>query len=370
MTHSPPKRAELRFDGARAIRLLDAAYQLDAPDDLWLDGLLAEVAPCLDDGTGVHAFLADLEAGTLTHPRLHGGEREWRETWRETWWDSVMAPMDRNTLRGMASFGPLSYTRDLWSAAAQAIPTFELLLDRVGALRNDEVFPDSVGRFPDSLNLIAVDVSGKAVGFCASRAARSSAPPQRTSVELGGLLSAHIASAIRLRARQRSVSSALDAADALLSDSGDVIHVREGAQLDPRLDALRHAARSVVRSKVEADGDATGMASLALWQVLFARTFSVVDVFDRDGRRYLVANRNRPKPRVPLVATLTTREQEVVALVARGHSNKLIAYELDIGPSAVANHLASAARKLRLGSSRQLIMSIAGGGTPSGDEIP
>lgn len=356
MPDSSSRPRELRLDGRRALGVLDAAYRLDLDEDAWLDGLTGAIAPAIDEGSGVHAFF--VERGRLSGPRLHGGDPAWAASWREVWWEALIEPMDVATIDSLSNFGPLSYTRDLYAATARSVPTFDLLLGSVGASQLDEGLPPSVGRYPDSLNLVAIDVCARGVAICANRERRSEEPPAAAAVERAGLLAAHVAAAIRLRALRPAERSILDSSDVVLSDRGAVVDVRPGAELDSRLDELRHAAQTVVRSRRESGDDADGRASLALWQVLFAKTFSVVDVFERDGRRYLVANRNRPAPKSALARLLTPRELQVVTLVRRGRSNKLIGYELGIEPSTVANHLASASEKLGVHGTRELIAAL------------
>ncbi len=356
MSSASSRNREIRLDGRSALRILDAAYRLDLDEDAWLDGLTDALAPTIDLGSGVHAFLFDV-GGELSHPRLHGGDPEWASSWRTVWWETLMKPMDASTLSAIASSGPLAYTRDIFATTSSAVPTFEDLLDSVGASRVDEGLPQNVARYPDSLNFIAHDLSGRGVGFCANRARLSEGPPASASVEVAGLIAAHLAAAIRLRSRRDAERSAIHAADVVLSDRGEVLDVREGARLDAQLDALRDAARTVVYSKKRSAEDGDGRASLALWQVLFSKAFSVVDVYEQDGHRYLVAKRNRPELRGDVATSLTRREREVVGLLARGHSNKLIAYELALSASTVANHIASASRKLGVGSVRELILA-------------
>jgi DNA-binding CsgD family transcriptional regulator len=68
--------------------------------------------------------------------------------------------------------------------------------------------------------------------------------------------------------------------------------------------------------------------------------WGIVDDFDRDGRRYVVAIRS---PRVrPGRRRLTEREAQVVALVATGRRNREVARELGLGVSTVAGHIAMA----------------------------
>jgi DNA-binding CsgD family transcriptional regulator len=99
--------------------------------------------------------------------------------------------------------------------------------------------------------------------------------------------------------------------------------------------------------------------SIALWRGLVAGEWSLVDRCDADGRRFILARRNRPG--VPDVKALTQREREVLAFTARGRSNKYTAYALGLSPSTVASHLASAERKLDARSRRDVIALLTGG---------
>jgi DNA-binding NarL/FixJ family response regulator len=85
--------------------------------------------------------------------------------------------------------------------------------------------------------------------------------------------------------------------------------------------------------------------AIELWRGLVAGLWSLVDHFDSDGRRYLVAHRN--DPRTPDPRGLTERERQIVAYADLGQSNKHIAYQLGLSPSTVAVHLARAREKLR-----------------------
>jgi FixJ family two-component response regulator len=59
-----------------------------------------------------------------------------------------------------------------------------------------------------------------------------------------------------------------------------------------------------------------------------------------------------------LVDTLTPREQEVFALVARGKLNKQIAYELDVGETTVKAHVSEILRKLNVASRTQAVIEV------------
>jgi DNA-binding CsgD family transcriptional regulator len=82
--------------------------------------------------------------------------------------------------------------------------------------------------------------------------------------------------------------------------------------------------------------------AVASWRALVAGRWAVVDHFDHDGRRYLVAVRSDESPR----AALSVVEKQTLTLLARGCSSKLAAYQLGVAPSTIATRLASARRKL------------------------
>ena len=73
--------------------------------------------------------------------------------------------------------------------------------------------------------------------------------------------------------------------------------------------------------------------------------WSLVEHFERDGRRYYLAHRNEPEVRS--VKGLTARERQVLAYAQLGNSNKLIAYSLGISISTVSTLLSRARRKVQ-----------------------
>jgi DNA-binding CsgD family transcriptional regulator len=84
---------------------------------------------------------------------------------------------------------------------------------------------------------------------------------------------------------------------------------------------------------------------------------SLVDHCERDGRRLVLARRNRPDVNDP--KALAPRERDVLAYAALGHSNKYIGYMLGLAPSTVAEHLLRAERKLGVGSRGEVIRLLA-----------
>ena len=109
-------------------------------------------------------------------------------------------------------------------------------------------------------------------------------------------------------------------------------------------EALRDAVRRIDRARGKMRRADPGHA-VEEWRGLVAARWSLVEHFESDGRRYLVARRNDPDAAGP--DSLTRRERQVLGYATLGHSNKLIAYELGISASTVGVLLLRAARKLK-----------------------
>lgn len=74
---------------------------------------------------------------------------------------------------------------------------------------------------------------------------------------------------------------------------------------------------------------------------------------DPQVRRMLARRVRQPRPETPPHEPLTEREREVLALVARGHSNKEIAALLDITERTARTHVSNILGKLDLASRTQ-----------------
>jgi DNA-binding CsgD family transcriptional regulator len=148
-------------------------------------------------------------------------------------------------------------------------------------------------------------------------------------------ISAHVANGYRLRRR-------VSAAEAILTSTGKTVHAEGDAKLARPREALRAAvlgiemARGKLRRRPE--------EAILSWRALVAARWRLVDQFESDGKRYVVARTNAPTPEGP--AALTQREKQVLAYAALGHTTKIIGYELGVSASTVRVLLHRAARKL------------------------
>ncbi len=314
------------------LEIIEAAYTDSADPDAWLRGALEAVRPHLDRGTGVFAhrfthFKNDFWRGPV---RCKGAE------------EGVAKSLDElsDWLNRQPKEVAMSYARRFYPKAPMVVWASELAGQPVRSSFEDyrktvseDGFNvlDDVG---DSLGVIASDPSGHGCIFFTMHG-KATRLPTRT-VAAWRRVAAHLVTGYRL-ARQRS-----EASDAILSPTGKVLHLEPEVT---RKDAepLSEAARAIDRARGKlrrTDPD----HALALWRGLVDGRWSLVDHFDHDGRRYVVAKRNAPE--VLPWHSLTARESQILAFVAQGQTHKIIAYQLGLSPSAVGESLVRARKKV------------------------
>jgi DNA-binding CsgD family transcriptional regulator len=165
-------------------------------------------------------------------------------------------------------------------------------------------------------------------------------------------LTSHIAAAHRLRRslgqtprfRRAGTTSLPLGAEAVLDPTrGAVVEAGGKAKANEALTAIRDAAirSDVAKGRLRATEP---NEALRLWEALIRGRWSLVDWFDTDQRRFVLALPNAPGVRDP--RGLTEREYEVALRVRAGESSKGIAYELGISPSRVSHLRRCAMRKL------------------------
>jgi DNA-binding CsgD family transcriptional regulator len=165
-------------------------------------------------------------------------------------------------------------------------------------------------------------------------------------------VSAHIASGYRLLRELRGHGGPVEA---VLTPSGRTEHAEGEAQLRAARDQLADATRLIEKARGSMRADPDG--ALAIWRGLVSARWSLVDRFDRDGKRYVVARRNEALPSG--LRALSPRERQVLGFAALGHSSKHIAYELGISPSTVRVLLTRCYRRLGVRTRAALLAAIA-----------
>lgn len=310
--------------GRSVIDLVEAAYSLDGDDSSWL-GRIGETARVeLDLGQGIVCLATGRGDGELAALATVG---------------VAIAPDE--VRERLANPAVRYFWADL-SRTAATVSTGAALLSRKNP--GSGALFDQIGRrygTYDVWGLVARDGEGGSVQIAAP-SPRPLAPLQRRAPRWERV-AAHIGAAWRLR--RRLAAGAREPA-AILTPDGRLLEA--DADLAPRPRLRERLVRAVAdlerargpRQRRDADG------GLELWRGLVAGRFSLIDSFERSGRRLLVAHENpieRPDPRA-----LTPRERAVIALAATAQSNKAIAYALGVASGTVARTLSEALAKLGL----------------------
>jgi DNA-binding NarL/FixJ family response regulator len=127
----------------------------------------------------------------------------------------------------------------------------------------------------------------------------------------------------------------------VLSPNGKLEHATGPAERRPAREALRDALVRIDKARAERDD---AQRSVELWRGLVAGRWSLVEHFERDGKRYYLAHKNDPE--LGKDRALTDRERLALGYAELGYSNKLVAYALGLSSSTVSTLLARARKKL------------------------
>ena len=338
---------------------MDATWRLAEDPEQWLSRVARALSPVLDQGSGVQTLGVSFgaERHQLSTPVLHGGTSRWNTMWLENWWKPVVEPLDSPTFLAMLGQGPVCSAQQLWSRLPPQLPSLSLQLESLSdqgwshAFRREPAPEPPRLFYVDSLNLFVHDrSSGEALCVVANRPdIVSPGELSRTRRTFSSIVS-HLRVALRTRGRLRT--------QALLTQA-EAIFAPDGAVLDASGSARRRAARVALRDAVcrlerarTAKTDTQVDDALRLWPQLTSGRWSIIDAFDTDGRRYLVAV---PNEEAPSLSALSPREEEVVRAVAEGQSNKEIAWKLGRSTSTVATFISRGCRKLGVTSRAQLV---------------
>jgi DNA-binding CsgD family transcriptional regulator len=329
--------------GSAIIDFTEAAYDLEISDEEWLPTVLKRGLPVLDHGLGVAGMTYGLppEGGPFQLLDIHvaSGPADFPE--RHT---RALATTPPEVLREQVKPGGAGTA----SADSQGDPS---------QLAH---YTSHVDYCEDLLYLTAVDCRGAGVAVVAPLAQVTEFSGH--DAERWQMLAAHIDSGHRLR---RGLSSSEGDpptgdlphdAEAILDANGFRIADAMGAAQEPTAaEKLREAAVAVDRARGTMRGSDPERA-LTMWKALVRGRWSMVDWFDTDGRRFVLALPNSPHVTDP--RGLTEREGQVVAYAVLGQTNKMIAYRLGLSSSRVSVLLRSAMRKLNVQTRSQLVLKM------------
>ncbi len=323
------------------VNVLEAIYTLEADDQTWLQGVLAATMELCGPQLSYVGFFYDAASPQALNvwnvcpmafpPELELAFRLWQQ--------QTLPPE-----YVMSTFRTLRVDSSRRTGMPQMGPVLEHL--------------ESVG-WGDILNVNSLDPSG--IGCLLSIVTREyecSPPPDELSVYMR--VSQHLAAAFRCRRLLGRTlvpgkSSAPDperaVVEAIVDSEGRLVHAQGEAAESAARGRLIEAAQAIYAARAEQQQGAR--AALDRWHPLVDARWTLVETFEEQGRRYLVARENQARTSAPDV--LTSRERQVVAQASLGFTNKEIAYGLGISHSTVRVLMARAAAKLGVHSRAELL---------------
>ena len=329
--------------GSAIIDFTEAAYDLAVSDEEWLPKVLRRGLPVLDHGLGVagYEYGRPPDHGDVQIMGLHvaSGPEDFAE----------------RHLRALATTEPDVLRDQLRPSAATTGSEHAKVTNRPQDLAH---YVSHVDYCKDVLFLTAVDLKGAGVAIVAPLAEVTTL--SRQDSERWQMLAAHVETGHRLRRGLSTPSTAEEggtelplSAEAIFDASNFRLTEAVGpAQPSAATRKLRDAAIRVDRARGRLRRDDPDEA-LQIWKAMVRGRWSMVDWFDSDERRYVLAVPNSPTVTDP--RGLTERENQVVGAAVLGHSNKMISYRLGLSTSRVSTLLRSAMRKLGFRTRTQLV---------------
>jgi DNA-binding NarL/FixJ family response regulator len=313
------------------ISILEASYDLDAPSlDAWLTRLLEPIRLVVRRDAPIGILAASYTPSTLdVVAAAHTASSDVYDWFVKS---RAVAPPELLTLLHKTTSALLSTSREL----RHKFPVYY-----------DEWVRLSGGKVQDMLSVSGHTGDGQVV------TAAAFSPTMLTATALDRRCwpraAAHIAAGLRLyRCPERTLESRR--VEAVLTPDGRMCDGHCVAQSESKRELLRQAVRRIDRARTTAGR--TDAGALEAWDGLIAGRWSLVDHFDSDGKRFVLAIKNDPEHPDP--RGLSSRERQVAEFLGLGQSTKAIAYGLGISEAAVTTHVTTARQKLGLRSRAEL----------------
>jgi DNA-binding CsgD family transcriptional regulator len=342
------------------IAIVEATYDLAASETQWLQGVADSLQGVLQADDGVLAYHVDVDdEGHRIRNAVHSGESSMNMVAQI----ESMAALLNKRRRGEAGLLERVKAKLYDGVLRQG---FRSSADRVLQSEFGRVGPNwmyTLGApIEDVFALLNqhIDHHGMTGFFGGLTTKRVFRPAERAMYQM---LSAHIKAGLRLRRRMPATPSVqAPEGGAVLSAAGKVLHADGDARDDSARTELCERAGQIDAARTQRSG--RDEDALAVWHGLIDGRWSLVEQFDADGKRFMLAHRNPEDVRDP--RGLSMMEVRVVGLAVRGYSDKLIAYHLGIAEGTVSSHLTHAMTKLRI-SNRVALVRQLGSRFPQSD---
>lgn len=313
------------------VDVVEAAYALDGDLHAWLTRLAEAARPSLDRGLGVVAYVGETQTLRPVDVAMVG-VTEGVQRLLEAVGERAAGAVDETYLGEPMRFVSVSEStffgdalRDHWEETGRA------------------------SGLVDGVSVYVHSGANRTVHLFAASASLER-PSERERRAWLRVVS-HVAAGHRVRALLGQGGPTDAQCDAVLDPCGRLLDARNDATAPIARKALRDAVRAMELARGPMRNSAAERA-LELWRGLVAGRWSLVDRWDSDGRRFIVAIENAPESVDP--RALRPREGAVARLAAEGAGPKDIAYALGISPSNARAVLASALAKLGLSSRAEL----------------
>jgi hypothetical protein len=311
------------------LTILESSYDLAGDEPAWLARILEMASPSLDRGKGVMAFLYDATKPAWVDVHGFSAVGEGGALLPAIFQPPPPADAGSTELVRVFRTGKISTMLEVLAQVPVGQDYYRELL-RANGLK-------------DMLVVNATDPSHRGCALLVPCADVDTWAPR--AKHQWGRIATHISAGLRVRRQLGALAANAEPSggEAVLCPDGKLEHAGEAAKGNAARAALRDAVLAMDRARGplrRTDPD----EALAVWRGLVAGRWSLLDRFDSDGRRFIVAHRNDPE--APDLRGLTLRERLVYGYAALGHSNKVIAYELGLSTSTVAKHLGRARTKL------------------------
>lgn len=316
---------------------LAASYRLDLDGGAYVQQLVDLVAPLLDHGLGVMGYTYDSRKPGPPVIDHYSVSKRFDPSWLPTFYAAVDASgIEKGSPEHPTGFQTWSH---LTCGQASLVPGMEPILP----------FFEHIGGSKDAFAVNALDASGRGLWLGAPlKTTRKVADEQ---VTLFTRFAAHLASGFRLRRKAKKPR-----ASAVLATNGKLLHGETANVVEAR-DDLRAATLAFDRARTKKMRSDVDLATKR-WRPLVVAQWSLLDEFDTDGKRFVVAVENGPPTRTPR-RELSEREHQVMTQAHLGHSDKVIAYELGLAVSTVRVLLHRAVQKLGAATRKEALTRFA-----------
>ncbi len=314
---------------------LAAAYRLQLDDDRYLPQLVEAIAPSLDRGLGVLGYTYDARDPARPTVDRYVCSSRFDPEWLARFHATVSATGLDGGANRPAGFQAWSHLACDQASAVPAMRPFLPAFAHLGGAR-------------DAFAVNALDASGRGLFLVAPLREARRASAER--VTLFTRFAAHLTATLRVR---RNAGGSRPRAAAVLSSAGQLLDAEGGDEIVEARDELRRATAALERARVTKRSDELE-STTRRWRPLVASRWSLLDEFDTDGKRFVVAIENAPPTRAPR-RDLSEREHQVMTQASLGHTDKEIAYELGLSASTVRVLVHRAVHKLGATTRREAL---------------